>query len=105
MFIKIKISTGIRGSVDQHTNVKALLKGIDEQFENSDKALASTFMMKFSFLRLTGVRGVREHIMQMRDIATQSKNLEVDMSESFLMHYILNTLPQQYGPFKISYNT
>ncbi|XP_041006927.1 uncharacterized protein LOC121251676 [Juglans microcarpa x Juglans regia] len=27
------------------------------------------------------------------------------MSESFLVHYILNTLPHQYGPFKISYNT
>ncbi|XP_057483788.1 uncharacterized protein LOC130770362 [Actinidia eriantha] len=27
------------------------------------------------------------------------------MSESFLVHYILCTLPQQYGPFKISYNT
>ena len=27
------------------------------------------------------------------------------MSESFLLHYILNTFPQQYGPFKISYNT
>ena len=27
------------------------------------------------------------------------------MSESFLVHFILNTLPQEYGPFKISYNT
>ena len=27
------------------------------------------------------------------------------MSESFLMHFILNTLSPQYGPFKISYNT
>ena len=27
------------------------------------------------------------------------------MSESFLVYYVLNTLPQQYGPFKISYNT
>ena len=27
------------------------------------------------------------------------------MSESFLVHFILNTLPPQYGPFKISYNT
>ena len=27
------------------------------------------------------------------------------MSETFLEHHILNTLPQQYGPFKISYNT
>ena len=30
MFIKTKISVVIRGFVDQHTNVKALLKAIDE---------------------------------------------------------------------------
>ena len=61
--------------------------------------------MKFSSLRLTNVRGVREHIMQMRDIAVQLKTLEVDMPESFLVHYVLNTFSHQYGPFKISYNT
>ncbi|XP_034681558.1 uncharacterized protein LOC117911309 [Vitis riparia] len=43
--------------------------------------------------------------MQMRDIAAQLKILEVEMSDSFLVHFILNTLPQQYGPFKISYDT
>ena len=41
----------------------------------------------------------------MRDLAAQLKILEVEMSETFLVHYILNTLPAQYGPFKISYNT
>ena len=46
-----------------------------------------------------------QHIMQMRDIAAQLKTLEVEMSKSFLVHYILNALPHQYGPFKISYNT
>ncbi|KAL5736847.1 hypothetical protein ACOSP7_031302 [Xanthoceras sorbifolium] len=56
----------------------------------------------FSSLRLTSVKGVHEHIMQMRDIVAQLKKLEVDMSESFLVHYILNILVQQYGPFKIS---
>ena len=61
--------------------------------------------MKFSSLQLTGVKGVREYIMQMRDILTKLKKLEVDMSESFLVHFILNTLPQEYGSFKISYNT
>ena len=43
--------------------------------------------------------------MQMRDIATQLKTLEVEMFDFFLVHYILNTLPQQYEPFKIAYNT
>ncbi|XP_051140684.1 uncharacterized protein LOC127258086 [Andrographis paniculata] len=69
MLIKTKISAGIRASVDQHDNVRELLRAIDEQFVKSDKALASTLIIQFSTMRFTGVRGVREHIMRMRDIA------------------------------------
>ena len=69
MFIKTKISAGIRGSVAQYDNVRYLLKAIDEQFESSDKALASTLIMKFSSMRLTRINGVWEHIMKMRDVA------------------------------------
>ena len=43
--------------------------------------------------------------MKMRDIAVQLKKLEVEISKSFLVDYILNTLPKQYEPFKNSYNT
>ena len=105
MFINTKISASIRGSVDQHNDVRALLKAIDEQFETSDKALANTLIMKFSSFWLTSVKGMHKHIMKMRDIATQLKNLEVDIYETFLVHYILNTLLIQYGSLKISYNT
>ncbi|KAF7812021.1 Retrovirus-related Pol polyprotein from transposon TNT 1-94 [Senna tora] len=41
----------------------------------------------------------------MRDIAAQLKYLEVKISNSFLVHFVLNSVPNQYGPFKISYNT
>ena len=80
MFIKTKISAGIRGSVDQYERVRDLLKAIDDQFVTSDKALASTLIMKFSSIRLTSVKGVREHIMRMRDIVAQLKKLEVEIS-------------------------
>lgn len=104
-FIKTNISAGIRGSVDHHENVKDLLKAIDEQFTTSDKSLASTLIMQFSSLKLTGIKGVRDHIMCIRDIVAQLKALEVTMSDSFLVHNILCTLPHHYAPFKISYNT
>ncbi|XP_039165457.1 uncharacterized protein LOC120291789 [Eucalyptus grandis] len=74
-------------------NAKALLEAIDTQFESSEKAHAMTLIMKFSSMKLTSVKGVREYIMQMRDIAAQLKNLKVEISEYFLMYYILNTLP------------
>ena len=105
MFIKTKISAGIRGFVEQIDKVKPLLKAIDEQFVTSDKALVSTLIMQFSSTKLTKITGVRDHIMRKKDIATQLKSLEVTMSNTFLVHYILNTFPQQYSPFKIFYNT
>ena len=67
MYIKTKISAGIRGSIEQHENVCEFLKAIDEQFVTSDKSLASTLIMKFTSLKLTSIRDVREHIMEMRD--------------------------------------
>ena len=94
MFIKTKISASIRGSVEQINKVKPLLKDIDEQFETSDKALASTLIIQFSSTKLTRTRGVRDHIMRMRDIAAQLQTIEATMSNTFLVHYILNTLPQ-----------
>ena len=105
MFIKTKISIGIRGSIKQIDKVKPLMKAIDEQFVTSEKALASTLIMQFSSTKLTGIRGVHDHIMRKRDIAAQLKSLEVTMLDTFLVHYILNTLPQQYSLFKIYYNT
>ena len=85
MFIKTKISANIRCSVEQINKVKPLLKAIDEQFETSDKALANTLIMQFSSTKLTGTRGVCDHIMHMRDIVAQLQTLEVTMSDTFLV--------------------
>ncbi|KAK4408778.1 hypothetical protein Sango_0458800 [Sesamum angolense] len=86
------------------TKVKDFLKAIEDQYVRSDKALASTLMKRLSDVKYNGSRSVREHIMHMRDIAAQLKSLEVDISEPFLVHLILNSLPKEYGPFKITYN-
>ena len=97
--------SGIHGSIEKHVKFSDLLKAIDEQFAKSYKSLANTLIIQFPSLRLTGIRGVCDHIMHMMDILAQLKSLEVSMSESFLVHYILCTLPPQYSPSKISYNS
>ncbi|OIT39517.1 hypothetical protein A4A49_56025, partial [Nicotiana attenuata] len=94
MLIKSHISQSIRSSIPNSDKVKAYLK-----------ALASTLMKRLSGMTFDRSRTVREHIMVMRDIATKLKSLEVNMSEPFLVHFILNSLPLEYRPFKISYNT
>ena len=46
MFIKSSIGKSIYGSISECAKVKEYLKAIEQQFEASDKALASTLMTK-----------------------------------------------------------
>ena len=105
MVIKTHISQSIRGSIPECRTVKELMGAIDEQFVSSDKAQASTLMAKLCSMRLKGTQNVRGHIMEMRDVSAQLKALDVDFSESFLVHFILTSLPADYTAFKVSYMT
>ncbi|GJV45381.1 putative RNA-directed DNA polymerase [Tanacetum coccineum] len=48
---------------------------------------------------------VREHIMMMNDMASKLKGIDIEISERFLVHFIMTSLRAQFGPFKINYNT
>ncbi|KAL6315625.1 hypothetical protein AAG906_003728 [Vitis piasezkii] len=56
-----------------------------------------TLIMKFTSLKLTDIKGVHEHIMEMRDIVAQLKKLEVEMFESFLQGENVTFLMQKKG--------
>jgi len=43
--------------------------------------------------------------MSMCDMANKLKTLDMAISDGFLVHFIMTSLPVQYSPFKISYNT
>ncbi|GAV65315.1 UBN2_2 domain-containing protein [Cephalotus follicularis] len=105
MLIKSHVSKSIRSSIPDCYMVADYMKSIEKQFVRSHKALFSTVMKKLSGIRFDNSKTVHEHIMEMRDIAAQLEFLEVEISELFLVHFIYNSLPTEYGAFKISYNT
>ncbi|XP_019152212.1 PREDICTED: uncharacterized protein LOC109149043 [Ipomoea nil] len=105
LFIKSRISRKIHFCFEDIKKAKPLLKAIDDNFIESKKVLAMTLIMKLRNLRLSTVKGTREHIMQLRDIAAQLKELEIILPDDYLVLFALDTLPQEYNPFKISYNT
>ena len=43
--------------------------------------------------------------MEMSNLVTRLKALKLEFSEDILMHLVLISLPTQFSPFKISYNT
>ncbi|GJW23072.1 putative zinc finger, CCHC-type containing protein [Tanacetum coccineum] len=103
MIIMNSISVAIRGAIPE--NAKKYLSSVEEQFKGTSKAHASTLILKMLTSKYDGVSGVREHIMMMSDMANKLKGMDMEISEGFLVHFIMTSLPMQFGPFKINYNT
>jgi predicted amidohydrolase len=43
--------------------------------------------------------------MMMNDMAAKLKDMDMAISEGFLVHFIMTSLLAQFVPFKINYNT
>ncbi|KAK2994313.1 hypothetical protein RJ640_001500 [Escallonia rubra] len=105
MIMKGSITTAICGAIPDSDNAKIYLARIEEQFQGSSKAHVTTLITKMVTLKYSGSNGVCEHILRMNDMASQLKGLDMEISEGFLVHFIMTSLPAQFGCFKINYNT
>ena len=99
------VSRDIRGLVTSTTLAIAYLEMIEQQFVGSNKAKADVLIQKFTSVCYTGKGNVREYIMVIRGIAGKPNDLKITISNSFLVHFILQILPPEYNLFKVSYNT
>ncbi|XP_014490826.1 uncharacterized protein LOC106753521 [Vigna radiata var. radiata] len=105
MVIKRGIPEVYRGTVSEEiTSAKDFLADIEKRFLKSEKAEASALLQSLTFMRYQGNGNVREYIMEMSNIASKLKALKLELQEDLLVHFILNSLPIQFGQFKISYN-
>ncbi|KAK1415826.1 hypothetical protein QVD17_31614 [Tagetes erecta] len=105
MVIKNSISPIIRGAIPDSKNAKTYLESVEAQFKGTSKAHASTLILKMLTTKYDGVSGVREHIMMMNDMSHKLKGLDMEISDGFLVHFIMTSLPAQFDAFKINYNT
>ena len=78
---------------------------MEEHFRSIDKSLTGTSMAELTTMKFDGTRGMNEHILEMSNLAAKLKDLGMNVDEFFLVHFILNSLPLQYGLFQIHYNT
>ncbi|XP_028098501.1 uncharacterized protein LOC114298171, partial [Camellia sinensis] len=105
MFMKIAIANNIKTSLPQTVNALEYLKAVEDRFRSVDKSLVGTIMAELTTMKYDGNRGVQDHILDMADKAAKLKTLGMQVDEIFLVQFILNSLPSQFGVFKIHYNT
>ncbi|XP_048423734.1 uncharacterized protein LOC125469826 [Pyrus x bretschneideri] len=105
MIMRKAMAPSVKGGVPKQDNAKDFLAAVGEKFKESDKAETGTFLTQITSMKFDGEGSVREHILKMVDLAQKLKDLEVPMTDQFLVHMALNSLPSKYGQLKVSYNT
>ncbi|PKA50474.1 hypothetical protein AXF42_Ash013688 [Apostasia shenzhenica] len=62
-------------------------------------------MNKLSSMQYLGSGSIHGYIMKMTGIASQLNEMKFTISDNFIVHFILNSLPTEYSAFKVPYNT
>src|SRR6266542_2896062 len=89
---------------EEENYAEKYLASVEEHFKGSSKVYASTLIQKLLNTKYNGT-GIREHIMTMTDMSAKLKAMKMEISDGFLVHFIMTSLPPEYNDFKIAYNT
>ena len=99
------IPRDFRGPYNEDTLAVEYMAQVEGQFVSADKSIGGSLIDKFANTRYDGKGNIREHIMFMRDVTGKLRELDIIIPESFLVHFLMQTLPPSYEAFKIAYNS
>ncbi|RVW55351.1 hypothetical protein CK203_001744 [Vitis vinifera] len=105
MIMKHSIPEAIRGAILEETRAKTFLDQIANRFATNEKVETNTILSKLVSMRYKRKENIKEYIMEMSNLVTKLKALKLELSEDILVHLVLISLPTQFSPFKINYNT
>ncbi|CAM8965927.1 unnamed protein product [Rhodiola kirilowii] len=105
MIIHRGIPEAFRGIVpDEISSAKDYLAKFDKRFVENNKVKTSELLANLISMKYFGKGHVREHIMEISQLASKLKALKLELSENLLVHLVLISLPSEYSQFRISYN-
>ena len=104
MIMKQSIPETFRGDMSNETDAKGFLADLEKRFARNEKAETSTLLSSLVSMRYKGKGNIREYIMEMSNLASKLRALNLTLSEDLLVHLVLISLPTQFSQFKVSYN-
>ncbi|CAM8967634.1 unnamed protein product [Rhodiola kirilowii] len=105
MIIHRDIPEAFRGIMpDEISSVKDYIAEFKKRFIENDKAKTSQLLANLISMKYSSNGNVREHIMEISQLASKLKALKLELSENILVHLVLISLPLEYSQFRISYN-
>ena len=105
VIMKKSMSEAVKGGISDAEYAREYFNHIQEKYKESDKAETGNLMNSLTTMKFDGVGSIREYIMKGIEYAAKLKALGVNIDDPFLVHLVLNSLPQQYSQLQCNYNT
>lgn len=74
------------------------------KFKESKKAEIGNLMNKLATMKYDGVKDLGVYHLSMIEVASKVKALDFPITDPFLVHLALNSIPSSYGHLKVNYN-
>ncbi|XP_074296995.1 uncharacterized protein LOC141627663 [Silene latifolia] len=70
-----------------------------------DKSIVGSLMSELTTKRFDWSQPIHDHVTHMSNLAAKLKTFRMDVSDTFLVQFIINSLPYECGQFQVNYNT
>ncbi|KAL9678102.1 hypothetical protein QQ045_015941 [Rhodiola kirilowii] len=89
---------------DEISSAKDYLAEFEKRFVENDNAKISELLANLISMKYSGKGNVREHIMEISQLASKLKALKLELSDNLLVHLVLISLPSEYSQCRNFYN-
>ena len=97
--IKMIMAENVKPVMPKTDNVKEFILKIKEysQLDIANKSIVGNLMSELTTKQFDWSQPIHDHIIGMVNVAVKLKSMGMDVSESFLIQFIINSLPLEFG--------
>ncbi|XP_050877643.1 uncharacterized protein LOC127081438 [Lathyrus oleraceus] len=105
--MRMTMADNVKPSIPNTENAREFMKNVKEysNSEITDKSVVGNLMSELTTKKFEWSQPIHDHVTQMGNLAAKLKSFGMDVSESFLVQFIINSLPLEFGQFQVNYNT
>ncbi|XP_057444105.1 uncharacterized protein LOC130736281 [Lotus japonicus] len=105
--MRMTMTENVKPSMPKTDNAREFMTKVKEfsQSDITDKSIVGTLMSELMTKRFDWSQPIHDHVTSMANLAAKLKSMGMDVSEYFLVQFIINSLPSEFGQFQVNYNT
>ncbi|KAK9749378.1 hypothetical protein RND81_02G122000 [Saponaria officinalis] len=105
--MRMTMAENIKPSMPKTEKSREFMQKVKEcsQSELADKSIVGSLMSQLTTKKFDWSQPIHDHVTHMSNLTSKLKTLGMDVSETFLVQFIMNSFPFEFGQFQVNYNT